>query len=417
MALEFFVRKMTDNMESGIIRGWLVAEGDYVEEGQPVIEIETDKATVELEAPVAGILKGIRAGAEAGATVPVGETIAFIAELGEEVPVLPPLSSSQKPVSSSMITQKPQVGEAPVSSPDQPLATPVVRRLAREMEIELSLVRGSGPHGRVTKEDLLIFAEKHTRKTTRTGQTGGTEQPVKRDDSTPDDQWLDLTPIQRITGERMVASVQTVPQFSLNVRADMTNCLQAREDALAGSSDGEAFLSLSITAIVVKAVALALQAYPRANGSFVEGRVRLNKQINIGVALGTEDGLFVAVTREADRRSLSEIDQNIRSFQQKAAEMRFDPVELTGSTFTISNLGMHGIDQFSAIINPPESAILAVGGISRTPVAMPDGSIEVRPLMSLTLSIDHRVMDGLQGAQLLSRIKELLQQPDFICSN
>jgi len=194
---------------------------------------------------------------------------------------------------------------------------------------------------------------------------------------------------------------------------DMTNALWLRE-ALMDRIVTETGERLSITALLVKIVAMALKHHPRASASFEEGRVKLHQSINVGVAVGGDDGLAVPVIKEADQKSLAQITRELKSFQDKAQQMRFSVEDLSGGTFTLSNLGMYGIDRFNAILNPPQSAILAVGRIIKTPVGMPDDTISLRPMMSLTLSVDHRSMDGVQGAKFLGEVKERIEQPYFL---
>jgi len=360
----------------------------------------TDKAVAELEAPASGILKGIRAGAVEGSQVPVGETIAFVAELDEEVPVLPPLG----PVGAEEVTEVlPSLVPAPVKAePGQVRATPVARRLAKELGVDLTLVTGTGPGASIGEGDVRAFAEVAVA-TSRARPAGAEEE------------WLDLTPIQRLTGQRMLKSIQTAPQFALTIDVDMTNALSLRE-AFMGRVVADTAERLSITAILVRVVAAALERYPRANASFEEGRIRLHRQVNIAVAVGSNEGLVVPVIKEANRKSLVEITQELKSFRSKAREMRFGTEELSGGTFTISNLGMYGIDRFNAIINPPQTAILAVGQIAKRPIGMPDDTIALRPMMSLTLSVDHRAMDGIQGAEFLAEVKRGLEHP-ICCSS
>ena len=224
-----------------------------------------------------------------------------------------------------------------------------------------------------------------------------------------DVEWLDLTSIQRLVGRRMVESIQIAPQFALSISVDMSNTLSLRE-SLMGQVVAETGERLSITAILVQVVSQALRQHPRANASFDEGRIKLYSQVNVGVAVGADGGVVVPVVEEADQKTLVQINRELRAFQEKARRMRFRMEELSGGTFTISNLGMHGIDQFNAIINPPQSAILAVGRIVKTPVGLPDDTIALRPMMSLTLTVDHRVLDGLQAARFLAEVKNRLEQ-------
>jgi pyruvate dehydrogenase E2 component (dihydrolipoamide acetyltransferase) len=458
MAVEVFMPKMSDHMEVGEIIRWLVQEGDQVEQGQVIMEVMTDKVVADLEASASGVLKGIREGAVDGAIIPVGETFAFIAEPDEAVPVLPPLAPAEgKGAKEEAPPPTPGAPpQAPVPStaagpaePGKVRATPVARRLAKELGVDLSQVSGTGPGGRIKDEDVRAFAEAQEAKppdapkvvraspvarrvarelgidinqVTGTGpggrikeedvrayaealSTAPAAQPIEADA-----EWLELNSIQRLTGQRMLESVQTAPQFALTVNVDATNLLWLRE-ALMERIVTETGERLSITTLLVKTVAAVLKQYPRANVSFEDGRVKLHPQVNIGVAVGTDDGLTVPVIKDADQKSLGQVTQELKAFQEKAQQKRFTAEDLSGGTFTISNLGMYGIDRFNAIINPPESAILAVGRTVKTPVGMPDDSIALRPMMSLTLTIDHRSMDGVQGARFLAEIKKGIEKP------
>jgi pyruvate dehydrogenase E2 component (dihydrolipoamide acetyltransferase) len=469
MAVEVFMPKMSDHMETGEVIRWLVTEGDQIEQGQVIMEVMTDKVVADLEAPASGVLKGIRQGTEVGAIVPVGETFAFIAEADEEVPVLPPLAPAEgkeaeeaapppapAPASPTAADQAVAGAAAPPTAPGKVRATPVARRVAKELGLDLSQVKGTGPEGRIKEEDVRAFTEAQT----RTPPAGKATPPesgravraspvarrvaremgvdlaqvkgtgpggrIKEEDvrayadslaaapaAEEDVEWLDLNPIQRLTGQRMLESIQNAPQFALTVDVDATNLLWLRE-AMMERVQAETGERLSVTAMLVKIVATALQKYPRANASFEDGRVKLHPRVNVGVAVGTDDGLVVPVIQEADTKSLVQITQELKAFQEKAAKMRFTSEDLSGGTFTISNLGMFGVDRFTAIINPPESAILAVGRTVKTPVGMPDNTIALRPMMNLTLTIDHRSMDGVQGAKLLAEIRELIETPYFL---
>ena len=453
MAIEFFVPKMSDHMDAGVIVTWLVKEGARVEKGDALLEIETDKATVELEAPAPGIIKGIRPGLDPGVSVAVGETIAYITEENEEAPVLPPLGAVAGSAETMMPTETPVPASEPepvVEGSKRPRAVPAVRKLARDLGIDLALIKGTGHQGRIIQQDVHAFIDAQKaeapeeppeilaspvarRTATELGvdltnvkgsgpkgkitqadvqalvamQTG---QVPAADLEADEYEWRELTTIQRLAGQRMVESALTAPQFSLDVRVDMTNALefrQAQMDRIIAATGQR----LSITTILAKAVAITLKQFPQANTSFVDGRLKVYKVVHIGIAVGTEDGLVVPVIKHADQKTLIEITQELVAFQEKAKTLRFNPEELSGGTFTISNLGMFGIDRFRAILNPPESAILAVGRIIDTPVGLPDHTISLRPLMNMTLSVDHRCMDGLQGASVLAKVKELLEQP------
>jgi pyruvate dehydrogenase E2 component (dihydrolipoamide acetyltransferase) len=400
MPVEVFVHKMTDHMESARIIQWRAKEGERVSEHQVIMEVETDKAVAELESPASGILKGIRKGAIEGAQVPVGETLAFIAEPSEEVPVLPPLTPEAAKAVGAMALAKTGVKPAKPEDGSRVRATPAVRRIARELNVDLGLVKGTGIDGKITEKDVRAFVVAERVVPGDQTQPAFPSEPVE---------WLDLNTVQRLMGQRMVQSVQTAPQFALTISADMTNALQLRK-ASACQVAAEIGESISVTVILAKIVATALKHHPRANACFEDGKVKIHKRVNLGVAIGAEDGLIVPVIKDADQKSLVQIARELQVFQQKARQMHFSTDDLSGGTFTISNLGMYGIDQFNAILNPPQSAILAVGRIINTPVALPDNTLTVRPMMSLTLTVDHRVVDGIQGARLLTEIKEGLEK-------
>jgi pyruvate dehydrogenase E2 component (dihydrolipoamide acetyltransferase) len=392
-------------MESARIIQWRVKEGERVSEHQVIMEVETDKAVAELESPASGILKGIRKGAIEGAQVPVGETLAFIAEPSEEVPTLPPLTPETPKAPSGMVVAKAgmKIVEPEESGP-RVRATPAVRRIARELNVDLDAVKGTGIDGKITERDVRAFAE------AKSVVPGGQALPTAPSEPV---EWVDLNTVQRLMGQRMTQSVQTAPQFALTVSADMTNALQFRK-ALPDQVGLEIGESISITVLLAKTVAIALRHHPRANASFEDDRVKIHKMVNVGVAIGAEDGLIVPVVKDADQKSVVQIAQELQLFRQKARQMRFSTDDLSGGTFTISNLGMYGIDQFNAILNPPQSTILAVGRIINTPVALPDNTLTVRPMMSLTLTVDHRVVDGIQGARFLAEIKERLESSNSL---
>ncbi|MCS7261675.1 MAG: 2-oxo acid dehydrogenase subunit E2 [Anaerolineae bacterium] len=459
MATEVFMPKMTDHMEAGEIIRWLVKEGDRVEQGQVIMEVMTDKVVADLEAPASGILKGIRPGAVDGAIIPVGETFAFIAEPDEEVPKLPPLVTQAAPAPEERLAAAEAAESPPLpEEPGQVLAAPAARRLAKELGVDLTRVRGSGPGGRIREEDVRAFVEAQKAQETVEEAGGVRASPLARRlarelgvdlaqvrGSGPGGrireedvrafaeaqraaqvavtvasataaipaEWIELTPVQRLTGQRMLESVHHAPQFTLHVTVDTTNLLWLRE-ALTERILAETGERPSVTALLVKIVAAALKEHPRANASFEGGRIRLYREINVGVAVGTDDGLVVPVIKGADHKGLAQVVRELKAFREKAQVMRFTNEDLSGGTFTISNLGMYGIERFEAIINPPQAAILAVGSIVKTPVGMPDDTVALRPRMSLTLTVDHRVLDGVQASRFLSAIKEKIEKPYFL---
>jgi pyruvate dehydrogenase E2 component (dihydrolipoamide acetyltransferase) len=464
MAIEVYMPKMSDHMESGEIIEWLVSEGGQVEEGQPIIEVMTDKVTAEIEAPASGILRGIRRGAVRGAEVPVGETIAYIAEKDEGVPELPPLrggggraSSGDTPVSGfAAAGEKPKyrvtvanlpqcTGKPGVDAVPGIDATPVALRTAEKHGIDISEVKGSGTGGKIQKHDVLAMVERQKvqavppervkaspaarRRAKKLGvdlsllHGTGLDGIVRESDvdlfyneqgagAAGAAEFIELTSIQKITGERMSFSASTAPQFTLSVRAEVEKLMCIR-DIMMDRVEAESGRRLSVTTLLIKIVAEALRQYPRANTSFESGRLRLYRDINIGVAMETEKGLIVPVVRGADHKSVRQINAEMKAFEEKASRMKFSGGDLEGGNFTITNLGMYGIDQFSAIVNPPQSSILAVGRIINTPVGTDEGAIVLKQLMTLTLSVDHRCMDGVQGARFLTLIRKMIEKPEI----
>jgi pyruvate dehydrogenase E2 component (dihydrolipoamide acetyltransferase) len=268
--------------------------------------------------------------------------------------------------------------------------------MAEAHGVDLTQVQAGNARGRIRTKDVRAFLESAQTGLAGTGVEGEAE-------------WVNLTRAQLTTGRRMLQSLQTAPQFSLTSIVDMTRALELRE-AESARIEAETGVRPSVTGLLIRVVADALNRYRRVNASFVEGRVKLHRQVNIGVAVGTEQGLLVPVIRNADKKSLADITRELKSLQEKAGRLRFGPSDLSGGTFTISNLGMFGVDNFYAIVNPPESAILAVGRIVKTPVGLPDERIVLRPMMNITLSIDHRCLDGQQGAEFLALVKQRLEQ-------
>lgn len=455
MAVEFYLPKMSDHMDEGRILKWLAKEGDYVSQGQLILELETDKVSADIESPASGILRGIRKGAEEGATVPVGETLAFIAATDEQIPDLPPLSSAVGSLGDSLSSpafsthpDSPAGKPEDKAPPDAIRASPASRKLAKELGISLTSVKGTGPRGRITEEDVrqvwIASSETEPRIEKPPGATpvagriaselgvaigdltgtgpGGkitgkdvlsfveSQMAVRAGPDEAGDEWQELTSVQRITGRRMLASVQTAPQFNLTISVDMTEALRW-QGAIAERVLAETGARLSITAILIRVVAQALARSPRINASFVDGRIRLHRQVNIGVAIGSDQGVIVPVIKEADHKSLNRLATELKQLLQKSQQAGLSLDDLSGGTFTISNLGMYGVERFTAIVNPPESAILAAGRIVKTPVGLPDDTIALRPIMQLTLSADHRTVDGVQGSHFLAQIKEQIENP------
>lgn len=414
MAVEFYIHKMSEHMDSAEIIQWLVAEGQAVAAHQAIVEVMTDKFAVELEAPQAGILAGIRPGCVKGAVVPVGEPIAYIAQPGERVPSLPPFgdgAATRTADRGAENTAAADSGTEPGS--DEAIgrvkSTPVARRMAKDLGVDIEQVRGTGPGGRVVEADIRAAAE--LRKPRASEPPAPAEAPAQADENGI--RFQELTPIQRITGERMRESVVNAPQFALDISADATNLLWLQE-ALGDRVALAARARLSLTCLLIKITAEALIQHPTVNAEFSGGRIKLIDAVNVGVAIGTDRGLVVPVIKDAAHKDLAAITAELAAFQEKARTLHFAAQDLAGGTFTLSNLGMYGVERFTAIVNPPQSAILAVGAVTRQPVVLANDTLGVRPLLNLTLTVDHRVLDGLQAARFLADLKQKIEKPYFV---
>ena len=426
MAVEFYIHKMSEHMDSAEIIQWLVAEGQAVAAHQAIVEVMTDKFAVELEAPQAGILAGIRPGCVKGAVVPVGEPIAYIAQPGEKVPILPPFGEGVAAQAANAATD-PGVAAGATAEADSGEAngrvksTPVARRVAKDLGVDIEQVHGTGPGGRVVEADIRAYAELrkplvpespvpelHVPAAPPVSPSG-----VSLSAGQDGFHFQELTPIQRITGERMRESVVSAPQFALDVNADATNLLWLQE-ALADRVALAARARLSLTGLLIKITAEVLRQHPYANAEFAGGRIKLFDAVNVGVAIGTDHGLVVPVIKDAAKKDLAAITAELAAFQEKARILHFAGADLAGGTFTLSNLGMYGVERFTAIVNPPQSAILAVGAVTRQPVVLANDTLGVRPQFNLTLTVDHRVLDGLQAARFLSDLKQKIEKPYFV---
>ncbi len=384
---------------------WLVAVGDPVKVGQPLVEIETDKATVTFEADTAGVVLALNV--SEGATVPLGAPIAVIGEAGEQLAAEPPAAIGAAAGASSI-----GAGAA------RPKASPLARRLAAKLDIRLEALDGTGPYGRVIRADVERAAAKLANGspteavTTAPGEAARPGVLATRETAAQargEATIHELTRVQRTVARRMAESRTSVPDFELRSDIDMAAVVNLRErlreitDPLPSYND-----------FIVKAAALALRQFPRANGAYRDGQVETYPRINIGVAVATDDALVVPTIFDADRLSLGEISRKSRELAARVRDGSIAPAELDGGTFTVSNLGMYGVDSFSAVINPPQSAILAVGSLKPRPIVDGDGNIVARPMAMLTLACDHRVLYGADGARFLARVRELLERPDAL---
>lgn len=395
--------KLGMTMTSGKITKWLKKEGDKVEQGEPLLEIETDKVTMEEEATYSGVLLKILA--KEGETVPVNQPIAIIGQQGENVDDLLKQSNiieeQKEPQQNEPIeeTKKPISQGEQTSIPTKPRATPVARKIAKEYDIDLTQIKGSGPSGRIQRKDVEEYLKNLQQRKLPT-QEEPKSKPVSYTRTIP------LTGMRGIIASKMKQSVNTAPHYYVTMDINMEEILKLRE----ALSEKVQNAKISINTFIIKAVALAIKKYPIINSFVDNDQIILKDQINIGLAVALEEGLIVPVIREADKKGLSEIAYEERQLIEKAREGKLTPDEYNGGSFTISNLGMFDVTTFTAIINQPEVAILAVGKIIPTPV-VEDGEIKIKPMMKATLSSDHRVIDGAVAAKFLKKIKEILEDP------
>ena len=387
--------------QTGTLLKWFKTEGQSVSKGEPLMEIETDKATVEIEAPGSGVLTQVIA--KAGDEVPVGQTIGLILAPGEAVPMKqkaaaaapfpPPLPQGKGSGEGRLPVTTPRAETAIRPASGRVLASPKARRIAREQGIDLKSLRGSGPEGSVLAEDVLRVTPAAT---------------ILATVAATSDKIVPLSPMRRIVGERMRQSKQTAPHFYLTMDIDMTGVSNLRAARKEHVKDG----APSLNDFILQACARALKDFPSVNASFTEHGIKLYADINLGMAVALEEGLVVPVIRNADRLSLTELAAHSRELADKALRKKLLPRDYEGGTFTVSNLGMLGVDSFIAIINPPQSAILAVGRVAPRIVAE-EGMFAIKPVMTATLSADHRVVDGAIAARFLKHVKEDLERGEF----
>jgi pyruvate dehydrogenase E2 component (dihydrolipoamide acetyltransferase) len=405
VAQEIIMPRLSDSMEEGTVLQWLVAEGDRVEIGQPLVEIETDKATVTYEADTAGVVLALKV--NEGATVPLGAPIAVIGAPGEELPKAEAPEAVAAAGSADPVA--PPTPAPSASTGDRAKASPLARRLAAQLEVKLEGLAGSGPSGRVIRADVERAAVE-----TANGARSGAGTPAPPSGQAPvhakgESTVHELSRIQQTVARRMAESRATVPDFELRCEVDMSGVVGLR-DRLREVTDPLP----SYNDFVVKAVGLALRQFPRVNGAYRDGRVETYSRINVGVAVAADDALVVPTIFDADRLSLGEISRKSRELAGRVRDGSIAPAELAGGTFTVSNLGMYGVDSFSAVINPPQAAILAVGSLKPRAIVDPDGVVVARPTILLTLACDHRVLYGADGARFLVRVRELVEGPDAL---
>jgi pyruvate dehydrogenase E2 component (dihydrolipoamide acetyltransferase) len=429
MATKVIMPKLSPTMEEGQISRWLKKEGDKVSMGEPLAEIDTDKATMEMQALGNGVLRKILIGE--GQSAPLGQLIAVIGEPDEDIAALlseapaQPQPQQQKetdvpPPAPDATQPQPQLqdqkeADRPPTAPNlapangrQPQASgsgrmivsPLAARMAAEAGIDLRSLQGSGPGGRIIKRDIEAVISKPAPAPApsyvqQAGASAYRDEPASQ--------------IRQTIAKRLVTSLGPVPHFFLTAEIEMDRAAEMRKGINALDPD----LKISINDIIIKVAAAALIQHPQVNASFQEKVVRYYEHADVGVAVAIEDGLITPVVRAADQKSLSQIAAEVRELAERARSKRLKPEEYTGATFSVSNLGMFGIDEFTAVINPPEGAILAIGAMTAKPVVR-DNEIVIRQMMRVTMSCDHRVIDGATGAKFLQTFKKILENPLYL---
>jgi len=387
MVTEVIMPKMGQTMEKGKIIKWLKKNGEEVKRGEPLLEIETDKTTIEIEARDSGILRIL---AEEGKEVPIATRIAYILKEGEPIPTGETL-------------EKPKLEKAKAAAM-KVKASPLAKKIAKEKGIDLTQVRGTGPGGRITKDDVLAYLEREAKAVS--AERVSVEPVFSEYEVVP------MSNMRRAIARKMVESKTHVPHFYISVQVDMTEAARIRE-SLIPILEAKRGVRLSFTHLLIKAVAAALEKYPQLNATVEKDEARIWKEVNIGIAVSLEDGLIVPVLREANKLDLFEIASQASELIARAREKRLRENEFSGGTFTISNMGALDIESFIAIINVPETAILATGRIADKP-AVVNGHLAVRKMMTMTLSADHRVIDGVTAAKFLQEVKRLLETPHLL---
>ena len=449
---EVIMPKMGDAMEEGTLLKWLKSEGEEVEEGEPIAEIETDKASMEIEAEDSGTLHEIIA--QEGQDVPVGEAIAVILGEGEEPPERDGAAAAEaeeeaeaeegaeaqaqtatetEEEEAAEEEEAPETEEEPAAAAQaegradgQVRASPIVRRLARENNLDLSQIEGSGPQGRIVERDVRAAIESGVAQADGRAETEAPEaapeeapqeapqaiwQPPELAEPTgaPGTEVMQPSRMLQIIGERMTASWQQAPHFYATVEVQMDEVMALREQLNERLAEQE--IKLSVNDFVMKACASALKDFPRLNSLYTSEGIELHEQVDMAMAVALEEGLITPVIRNIANKGLSAISQESKELAQRAREGDLTPDEYQGGTITVSNMGMFGVESFSAIINPPQAAIVAVSSIVKRPTYNEDGEIVPANLMKLTLSADHRIVNGADGAHYMAQVKRSLENP------
>jgi pyruvate dehydrogenase E2 component (dihydrolipoamide acetyltransferase) len=415
--------RLSDTMTEGVIAGWQKNVGDAVKKGEILADIETDKATMELESYKDGIL--LYQGAKKGDKILVNDLLCIIGQAGMDIdaivkgikagsgtsatPVAAPATAPVAASAPATIAPTAKVTTTvQVVNEGRIFASPLAKKIAQEKGIDLKYVKGTGENGRITRTDLEEFAKSNDaggKVNAASGNTASASAPVFIPSGTVSFVDTPVSQMRKVIAKRLSESLFTAPHFYLTMKINMDAAIKART-----LLNEHATSKISFNDMIVKATALSLKQHPKVNSSWMGDFIRENHHVNIGIAVAVDEGLLVPVLRFADSLSLSQISGNVKEFAKKAKDKKLQPADWEGSTFTISNLGMFGIDSFTAIINPPDACILAVGGISQEPVVK-GGQVVPGNVMNVTLSCDHRVVDGATGAAFLQTLKSLLEEP------
>ncbi len=377
MATKVVMPRLSLTMKEGTVVQWFKKEGEPVKKGEPLVEVLSEKVTYDVEAPTSGILRKILA--TEGVDVPVAGAMGIIAGRDEALPEIEEAAVALPPRRIEEVTPLPEK-EMVKKVRERVLASPAAKRLAREHCIDLTKVRGSGPEGRIVEADVRRYLEEERALVLRVREV------------------IPLTGIRKTTAERVSLSARTAPHSTITMEVDMSNAVKLREES-----------QVSYTDILVKAVAQALEEHRSLNSTLEHEQIKIYEDINIGVAVATEKGLVVPVIRNANKKQLTQVASTLKELVEKAREGKLTKEDLTGGTFTITNLGMYGVEVFIPIINPPEAAIIGVGKVTEKPVII-NKEIKIKPKMYLSLSYDHRIVDGAPAAQFLQKVKQILEK-------
>jgi pyruvate dehydrogenase E2 component (dihydrolipoyllysine-residue acetyltransferase) len=442
---EIVMPRLSDSMEEGTVLRWLKSAGDEVAVGDELVEIETDKANMVYESDLAGTIVEILA--QEGDTLPVGDPIARVGDAsevvgngagrtravspageardesapsaptaGERAIEQPGPAGSAPQAGPPATTATPTPSPAPVGGDGRVKASPIARRIAKDRGLDISALSGSGPGGRIVKADVERALESGVAAPAAPAApaTAPPAPPTPGVAEKPETakgqvEVVELTKLQQTVARRMAESKATAPHFYLQAEIDMTAAVEGRAKLKASAKEGEVVPTFND--MIVKACALALREHPRANGAYRDGKIELYSRVNVGVAVAARDALVVPTVFDADQKGLRRIATETRALAARVRDGQITPPELSGGTFTVSNLGMYGISNFHAVINTPQAGILAVGEVKAKPVVTDSGEIEPRQLMGVTLACDHRILYGADGAVFLARVRELLEEP------